>query len=491
MSSAVRTTLIYGVGSSVARVVSFLMLPVYTHYIVPSEYAKLALLLMTVDILGIAVSAGTTAGFLRFYYKATEVRERHQVVFSALLLNAALNLAGAAILFASARLLAGLVLSSPDDAVLFRILSGCFLLEGLIGVPLLLMQAEQKAVLFVATTLGRTIISALLNLLFLIGFGWGVRGMLIGTLITHSLLALAGGAWTVRQTGWAWSRDAARNLRRFGVPYQIAAAGSFVLTFGDRYVLKASRPLAEVGLYSFGYQFGFLLWSVTATPFFQSWGPTRYRQLHLSQQERDGSYSRTFLFLNLVIVTAAVALALGAPVVIALLTPPAYHAASDFVPIILAAYVIQSWSETMQFGIDASEQTRYATIAFWSATIATVALYFLLIPPFGAYGAAVATLLGFSVRFGLSYRFAQRLTPIAYHWAPIIRLVTLAALLVISNVVLRPAGLPARFALACVFGLAYLVLAWIVVLSQPDRVLLRSYADRLLQRILPATAPGA
>jgi O-antigen/teichoic acid export membrane protein len=119
-----------------------------------------------------------------------------------------------------------------------------------------------------------------------------------------------------------------------------------------------------------------------------------------------------------------------------------------------------------------------------------VLLYLALIPPFGAYGAAVATLLGFTVRFGLTYRFAQRLTPIAYHWSPVIRLMVLATTVVLAGIALRPEGLAAQFALALGLGLVYLALAWMAVLSTADRVLLRTYASRALQRIRPAAAEG-
>ena len=491
MSRVLRATIVYGLGSVLGRVVSFVMLPIYTHYIDPAEYAKLQLVLMTVDILGIAVSAGTTAGFMRFFYKAETSREKHEVVFSALALNFGLNLIGSVVLFVLAAPLAALVLSSAMDAVLFKILAGCFLLESLIGVPLLLMQAEHKAVLFSTATLSRTVLSAGLNLVFLIPLGMGVRGILISTLIAHTILGIAGTAWALRRTGWAWSGEMARRLRQFGIPYQIATAGSFILTFGDRYVLKASRPLSEVGLYAFGYQFGFLLWSVAAAPFFQTWTPLRFQQLPGARLERDAAYSQGFLNLNLVMVSGAVALTLVVHPALAWLTAPAYHASAAIVPIVAAAYVVQSWSDAMQFGIDASEQTRYATYAFWGATVVTVALYLALIPPFGAQGAALATLLGFLARFALTSYYAGRLTPITYDWSPVLRLLVAGIVVGGLGILAAPEGLTAQFALATGLGVAYLAIVWRAVLSEHDRTLFTTIGRKLVERLIPARVAGS
>lgn len=43
MSRVLRASVAYGLGSILARLVSFVMLPIYTHYVDPAEYAKLRL----------------------------------------------------------------------------------------------------------------------------------------------------------------------------------------------------------------------------------------------------------------------------------------------------------------------------------------------------------------------------------------------------------------------------------------------------------------
>lgn len=467
MSGPLRNSLIYGLGGLLARAVSFIMQPVYTHYITPAEYAKYALVIMTVEVVGIAVSAGMTAGFLRFYFKAAG-RGQDEVAVSALVLNASLNVLGSLVLFFAAVPLARLTIASPQDAILFRLLAGVFLAEPFIAIPLIVLQARHQAARLVGAQFARTAVAAVLNFVFL-SMGMGVRGMVLGSLITSAVLAVLLSTLLLRRTGWAWSSQAARDLRRFGIPYQLVAAGSFILAFGDRYVMRLYRPMDEVGLYAFGYQFGFLLWSVTAAPFLMMWTPMRHQSVELPRPVRDVDYNRGLRFFNVVMVGGAVGLSLIIRPTLSLLTAPAYHAAAYFVPVVLGAYVVQGWAEVVQFGIDVSERTKFATVAFWGATIVTVALYFLLIPRFGAWGAAFATLLGFLVRFGLTYRFAQRLFPISYEWNRIFGTAALGVGTVLVG------GLSYGYSTAAQFGWAggllagFSVATWFFFLAATDR----------------------
>ena len=108
------STLRYFIGVVLVRTVSFLMLPVYTR---SSGRASglLQLFQITTDVVGIAISAGTTSGVMRLYHKAPSPRDAHSVAFTALLLLALLNGTGAAILMLFAKPIATLVSAAPTS----------------------------------------------------------------------------------------------------------------------------------------------------------------------------------------------------------------------------------------------------------------------------------------------------------------------------------------------------------------------------------------
>ena len=304
--------MIYGLGIVLTRAVSFLMLPIYTRYLTPSDYGVLQLLQMTLDVTGILLSAGLTSGVLRFYLKAETQDERHAVVSSAFLLLCGLNAIGAILLAGGAPWIAKTVLAGagPEGTLLLRIVSLTFFLEAWFAVPLLLMQVRRLAGWYTAASLVRLVIQLTLNVLLVVVFGWGVKGVLLGTLFANLLVGGALTVWMLRETGIRMRRNAVRDLRRFGVPYQIAAAGSFILTFGDRLFLEHYHGLAAVGLYGLAYQFGFLLHSLGPVPFFRAWSPQRFAISSEPRETRDRSYNQSFIHLDLLLVSLAVGIAL-------------------------------------------------------------------------------------------------------------------------------------------------------------------------------------
>lgn len=482
-SGLARNSLVYGAGIVARRIASFIMLPVYTHYLTPADYGVMELLQLTVDIAVILVSAGTTAGLLRFFFKAEDERERNAIVVTAFAMLTALNSIATIALLLGAGPIADVVLKGAGSAALVRIVAIDLLLQGAISVPMTLMQARGRALLHSTTSLVTLVGQLGLNILFVVVLKMGVMGVLVSTLITH---LLSGGflvAWMLRQTGWQTSARAMRDLRRFAVPYQLTTAGTFILTFGDRFVIQAVRSAGEVGLYSLAYKFGFLLVTLTLNPFMTAWNPERFAAASLPRAERDLMYGSGFRYLNMLVLSAAVGIALFVDPLLTIMSDPAFHAAARLVPIIVFAYVFQAWSDVVQFGIDASEQTRFVTYATWGAAVPLIAGYLVLIPLLGGLGAAIATLVGFVVRFVLMFVFAQRVWPVQYDWRSVVGLLGWACLATVVYHVVAPATLGPQIALATVIGVVYLVGAFALALHVEERRRLRHAALAVARRL--------
>jgi O-antigen/teichoic acid export membrane protein len=467
-----RNALVYGIGMVLSRAVSFLLLPVYTRYLTPDDYGVLQLLQISLDIVGILLSAGTTTGVLRFYFKATTDRERSGVVVTAFAMLAGLNAAGALILSLLAPWLAQALLKGAGSPACIRIAACNFALDACISVPLLLMQARGRAALYNVATLGKLALGLSLNILFVVGFGWKVEGILTANLITLLLVGSSLVAWMARETRVPPNAGAARDLRRFGLPHQVAMGGAFILTFGDRFFLQAFHGLAAVGLYGLAYQFGFLLVNLGASPYFRAWSPHRLQLAAAPREFRDERYNQGFRYLNLILVSLAVGISLFIRPILAIMSDPSFHPAAAMVPVILAAYLVQVWTEAVSLGIEVSERTKYVTYATWISVACILVLYTALIPRFAGMGAAVATLAAFVVRLVLVHHWSQKLWPVSWRWSWPLGLAGAGAGLVTINEVAAPGALVSQIGLAAALGLAYAGVVWAAFLSEAERGLL-------------------
>jgi O-antigen/teichoic acid export membrane protein len=290
----------------------------------------------------------------------------------------------------------------------------------------------------------------------------------------------------VRSVGIHFCASAARRLARYGLPLVATQIATFVSTFGDRYVLNRHADMATVGLYALAYQFGFLLAMVGSMPVDLVWEPIRFGMAE--RPDRDRVLSRAFVYLNLLLISAALGITLFAADVLRVMTLPAFYPAARIVPIVLIAYIFQSWTGMQDVGIHLRERTEFITVANWVAASVAIAGYFLLIPRWLGLGAAVATVIAFGVRYLIIVRVSLRLLPVQYQWRPVMRIIGLALAAALISFAAPTSGIVASLALRAGIFVLYAGAVWRArVLTDDERVVVR----RFLATRLPTTAPAA
>lgn len=480
-----RSAFYYTLGSVISRAASLLLLPVYTRYLSTADYGVMELLGIVVDVAAILFVSGMNAGMQRFYFKEPAGPGRDGVVSTTFWLEIVLGFIAALVVILAAPLGHLIGLTQPEHVFYLRVSASTFFFGVLASVPLLLLQSLNRARVYLVVSVCKLVAQIALNLLFLVYMGLGVAGMLYTGLIVNLILGISLAIWMARSVGLRlhW-RDVTR-LRAFGVPYQISIAGSFLLVFGDRFVLGSTKPVSEVGLYGLAYQFGFLLSSLTEVPFIRAWNPVRYAMLDVDPPERDRAYNEGLQVLSVLLALLASGMILFSPFVLSVMTSPEFHSAAKFVPVIVGAYVLQCYTQVVVFGIDVSTKTTHYTFATWTSAIVSVILYLLLIPRFGGMGAAWATLLAFLVRFGMTYRSAQLVWPIAYRWGPTLRAVSVIVLAAITQAVIQPTTAIGQLALGILVFAASACGLWFVAMSSTERTRAWRFLERALLNRLP------
>jgi len=199
---------------------------------------------------------------------------------------------------------------------------------------------------------------------------------------------------------------------------------TFIATFGDRYFLNAAADVATVGIYALAYQFGFLVAAIGYMPFEMIWEPVRFSVA--KRPDRDELYARAFVYLNLMLVTTALAITLFVDDVLRVMTTPGFYPAARYVPVIVIAYVLQGWVGLQDVGIHVRERTEFITLANWASAITALVGYALFVPRYLAMGAAGVTVAAFAVRYLGCYWISQQLWRVGYRWGPVLRLIVLA-----------------------------------------------------------------
>lgn len=411
---AMQQTLLYALSVATAKAVSFIMVPVFTHFLTPADYVRLDILQTLADLLSVVIGLGLADSVYRFAGSEGEAAKRRRVVASIF----GIAMASGVIFLAAGQLLAPVIAGALPGGVQVsetRLILISLAASGIIVVPLAGLRLNDRAGLYASASAGRAVLQAALATL-LLAMGFGVMGVLLAGMVACMVLATSLTIFQLRATGAAMDRAQTRQHVAFGGPLVLAGAAAFVLGSCDRWILAAFTDLGDVATYAVAAKFAFVV-AMAAQPFDLWWQARRFPTLN----GNDGSarVARSASMGVVWVVLCGVAAAATAPTAIRLMTPDAYHGAADLVPWLCGIAVLHAVTGMLNIGI-------YTGRTGWDAfrveaAIAALALllYGLLIPAHGVNGAIVATASAQVSRLGLVLWLSQRRRRLPYPLARI------------------------------------------------------------------------
>lgn len=473
-------TLVYTGGIIIGKIASFVMLPVYTRYLTPADYGVLELLGMTIDVISMIASVGIVTGVFKFYSDAKDQKGKNAVMSTAGLSAVGLAAATSVCGFVVSPLLARLIFGAHGNPLYLRLYFLIYFLQTFEYLPYLLIRAQNRSVLFVALNAGKLVLTLSLNILFVVFLRKGIEGVLISNIIATTTAAIVLSGYLINHVGLWFSRPRFMQLFHFGraiVPWSLA---SFVLVFSDRYFLNYYTNTATVGIYSLAYKFAFLLGVMAYTPFETVWAVHRFEVA--KQPDAREVFSRVFLYVNVILGGIALVICLFIRDFLVVVSAPPFRPAYRLVPILISAQVIFVWGSYWTTGIYVTARTQVMASGSIVLVAITVALNFLLIPPFGAFGAAWATTLAYTARFFWIYYFSEKYYPIHYRWHDIAKLFAVLGAGVAVNFAYHPESMLASLAYSTAILAVAVYAVFVIILSPDDRAGLGQLVNNLVAR---------
>lgn len=432
MKSLVRHGSVYMVGIILGRVVSFLILPVYTNYLTPDDYGLLQLLSLTTDAIATIFGIDMASAITRAYHRCDDDDSRSRVLSSTLIGTIAImgTVSLLCILFAGQ--FSNLIFGSGDKAYYFQLAFVAMFLASGIELPMLFLRIQLRSTSFVAISALKLVIQLSLNVLFLVVLGIGVVGILYSNIIATSLFAGYLCISAIRRIGFKFDWSKYVEVLKVGLPLILSGVSAFTLTYSDRYFLNYLSDLSTVGIYSLAYTFGMILSVVVTSPFVSVWGTEQFRFAKLP----DGKaiFSRVLNYYLLAALFVSLGLSLLTKDALRIMANAEYWGAYQYVPLISVSYILFGVMYVAGAGILIQGKTKYRALSTALAAIANLGLNFLLIPIFGAFGAAFAAIGSFVVRVVIDVYYSQRLFPIEYDIKRIVHMCFLFAVLLLGAI---------------------------------------------------------
>ena len=408
---------VYGSGEILLFAISFLLVPIYTRVLTPAEYGVLGLLLLLRAFLRPLNQLGLDESFLRFYYDCGDDDARRSLTGTTLV---AIGLASGlvlTVLLAGAPAFSRLLLGSAEHAWTLRLLALNGFLQAFLCVPHSLLRIRNEPARFARWTVGGGLGATAGRLVLVVGLRMGVFGIMLADLLVSVVLVAGLSRVVERPIGrfsWRWARE----MLRYGLPRVPNTLLQQVTMMSDRFFLRLSRPLSDVGIYQLGGTIANVL-RIYPEAFRRAWMPFAFEKMDEPDGPRQFAQLATVAFAVLAFGTLGIAILAGP--VVQIMTPPQFHGAGAVVPLLVLSVALQGAATFLTTSLSVAKRTRALPVAAAVASGVTLTGHVTLIPRFGLLGAAAATATGQAALVVVMAVAAQRLYRIPYETGRLLR----------------------------------------------------------------------
>lgn len=409
------------------QIVSLLLLPIYTRFLTPHDYGIKELVGLSIDIISILIATAISGAFYRFYFEYDSERERNELLSTSFIAIGSFGLVAISLIAFATKLMASAILDDPGLYHYFLIALASLWFRTMNHITFNYLKAKQKSLLFISISFVSMVMTISLNIYFVCFLKIGVLGILIGNLITVMLISLVMTTPLILKIGLHFSIAKFKEMLRFGLPLIPSQFGAFIVHLSDRFFIKEYCSIADTGLYSLGYRFGAIPGNFISGPFNQIFQP---RRLELYKQDNsEYIFGRIFTYFLFLMIIAGLIVSVLTKDILMIMADERFWSAYQIVPIIVLATTIFSFHYHLNMGIIISKKTKYLAYINASNGLIVLILNFLLIPKYGVFGAAYATLLAFIYKISLTYYFSSKFFKISFEHIRIAKLIIVAVII--------------------------------------------------------------
>lgn len=418
-------TLIYGVGHVMTRLVWFLLLPVFTHHLAPEQFGVQILYYILIAVMMEVVRLGQDIALLRYYVLEKDTSRKKEIfstIFWGMLLFSTL-LACALWFFDTfwVRLFVGQ--TAPFPGWMLHTLHLCAIivwLDNMSAFPLVVMRGDGKAGQFITAKLAGVIVQTGLTLVFLVWMGRGIQGIFEANAISAAVTLLICLPTIIRRLRPAFSASILTACLAFGLPNLPNSLFVQVIELADRKILALMRSTAEVGLYSAGYKLGLFL-SIFAMGFRYAWQPF-FLQISDRPDARE-VYGRVMTYymaltcwFYLLLTAFVEPMATYHIPGIGPLIDPEFWLGLKVFPVVLLAHVFNGAFAVFMVGVYLEKKMHAIPFITGIAAVVNVGMNLALVPHYGMWASAWATVAAYASMTVLLYIYIDRYYPIPWEW---------------------------------------------------------------------------
>ena len=392
-----KESLIYGTGHVLARLITFFLLPIYTHVFSPEEYGIVSLAYAFIGFSMMFYRYGMDTALMKYSIQLSS-DNRTAYISSIYIIQILSSIIFSAILYFVRDHISESILG-VENSDWITILAGILILDNLWNHHVLLLRAENRPGSYIFFNLLNVILTMALNILLVVKWELGIGGVLVSNLLVSSIIFIFSLPIILKRIDLSLIKSKVfKDVIIFGLPFLPAGVFTMVMELSNRYMLQWLEGTYSVGLFSAGYKLG-VFGLIIVMGFNMSWTPYFLKRIKEEGAKKEFSYIAS-LFLGLLGFTV-IMISIWIPEIIRLkigsnyLIGESFWSAEKVVSIVLIGYFFFGTYVIQLPGVYEKEITTWIPIFRAIGAISNISLNIILIPKYGVLGSAWATAISF------------------------------------------------------------------------------------------------
>ena len=429
LKSLFKQTFIYGLATVLPRMLSFLLVPLYTTDGVLSsvaEYGKVSVIFSYFVLFNVVLAYGMETAFFRFFNK----EDNKDKVIGTASISLIVSSLG---FFIIAMMFQNQIATAIDiDVKYINLVIWILLLDALVIIPFAWLRATQKPTRYAIIKILNVAINLGLNLFFLLALkdlathssmfesiykpDFEISYIFIANVIASAVtLVLMFPFYT--KIKYVFNTDLWKTMFRYAFPVLIAGIAFSINETFDRILLKELLPSdvaeTDIGMYSACYKIA-LFMTLFATAY--RLGIEPYFFSHAKSDNPQKNYARILEFFvafgSVILLTVVVFADMLKPLIV---RSDAYWEAMWIVPIILLANFCLGIYHNLSVWYKITDRTKFGAYISIVGAVVTLVINILFIKEYSYKASAIATLIAYTIMMLLSYYFGRKYYPVPYN----------------------------------------------------------------------------
>ena len=409
----VKSSGFYAISSMALPLISLVLSPFLTHNLLPSDYGILTILNTAISLAAGITQLGLASAFFRAYcYDYTSEHDRRDVVAVATALLCLVSIPTVILVAVTSPFLAKILLGQSSLGGFVSLAGGVVLMQNLTVPGLAWLRAENRPLFYSLLSISGMLITLFANVVLVGVLHWGVAGSVIAMGSGYACIFICTMPIIILHAGIRIRVDIARNLLAFGLPLILNYISYWVLQFSDRYLLSLFTSLTETARYAVPYTLGSAMAVLVIGPFTLAWPTTMFAIAR--RKDAVQGFMLVFRWFSMFLLFAAFGLSLVGTFLLDWLFPVTYHSAVLIIPIVAESIAFYGIYFVFMVGANLKRKTWLTAVFTTTAALVNFVVNLILIPRYGAMGAASSTLIAYIVLAFAAYIVNQRIYPIPF-----------------------------------------------------------------------------